>query len=1148
MLNKLKKSDYFSLINDVNNKINVSATNLTVAEKGMLVKWLSKPLVFVVGSMEEGEEIESQVQSLGMKTSFVKFVNVDSLYSRYSYNNQEKDLIISLFKLLTNQLDVLIVSAKMLSYRLPKPQVFAENIIEIDKNRIFSIEKIKQKFLAIGYTNQSIIDSQGQFSCRGDCLDIFPINSELPYRISFFDDTVEFIKTFNIETFSSIEEVDFVNVCPNTYLFLENQDVNKIVKNIEQEKNKMVLPPNSFTRLNNIIENLSLEILNKSVSSKFIVPYLTDYNYNILSYIENGTVVFDQVKIICDIIKNQYEDYKTRTDNFLKSGELLSSHKNFLLDFESSIKCNAGKLGFINITNQNRIFETQKLYTFKTEPVINYGENYDLLKDDLEDYLQKKYGVVIFAENDTTCVNTFKTLSEKKLPCQIVKVIEQAEFEKVNIIPQSLYKSVVFVKEKILFLSMNQISSRRTSRDKKLIQSKTQKERVFYTPKVGEWVVHNVHGIGICCGIEKKNFGGIERDYVIIEYRDGDKYYLPTEKISDISSYVSNGAPPRLNKIGGVEFAKEKEKVKESIKKMAINLVALYAERQYQKGFRYQIDEFLYEDFKKGFGFKETDDQLLAIDDIEKDMKEGKIMDRLICGDVGFGKTEVAFRAIFIAAMNGKQVALLCPTTILSEQHYNACMTRLSPYLVNVEVINRFKTPKQQKEILERLKNGKVDVLVGTSKLLSKDVQFKNLGLLVLDEEQKFGVSDKEKLKDIKKNIDVLTLSATPIPRTLHMSMSGIRDISIIETPPENRLPVQTIVCEYSDTLVKDAIYRELKRDGQVLIIYNRVETILTFKQHIESLIPDAVIDVAHGQMPEKVLFSAIKNLYERKTDILISTTLIENGVDLPTANTLICIDSQNLGLSELYQLKGRVGRSTLLAYAYFTYPEHKSITETATKRLEAIQEFSSLGSGFKIAMRDLEIRGAGNVLGAEQHGHISKIGYNMYCKLLREATIELRGQKVANTQDCKIIIDINAFIPNTFVVDNEVRFRLYNTISMVDSTHEMDSLVQKIIEMYGDIPDEVKNLIKIALIQNYSTKLQIKQVMVNKYKTSFVFYDKNDMLKENISSAIKTLNAKVVYNLTNTPIIDFVLSETNLDKKIDFVIKFLAFCNKNVN
>ncbi|MBQ7308071.1 MAG: DEAD/DEAH box helicase, partial [Clostridia bacterium] len=502
-----------------------------------------------------------------------------------------------------------------------------------------------------------------------------------------------------------------------------------------------------------------------------------------------------------------------------------------------------GKLGFLYITNQNRLFQTQKLYTFKTEPVINYGGNYDLLKDDLEDYLLRKYGVVVFCENDTVCVNIFKSLLDKKLPCQIVKVLDQAEFGKVNIIPLSLYKSVVFVKEKILFLSSNQILGIR-AKDKKLQTSKSQKERVFYTPKVGEWVVHNVHGIGICCGIEKKTFGGVERDYIIIEYRDGDKYYLPTEKIGDISSYISNGAPPKLNKIGGVEFAKEKEKVKESIKKMAINLVALYAERQYQKGFRYQIDEFLYEDFKKGFGFKETLDQLVAIADIESDMKNGKIMDRLICGDVGFGKTEVAFRAIFIAAMNGKQVALLCPTTILSEQHYNACMTRLAPYMVNVEVINRFKTPKQQREILERLKSGKIDVLIGTSKILSKDVQFKNLGLLVLDEEQKFGVSDKEKLKDIKKNIDVLTLSATPIPRTLHMSMSGIRDISIIETPPENRLPVQTVVCEYSDTLVKDAIYRELKRNGQVLIIYNRVETILTFKQHIEELIPDAVIDV----------------------------------------------------------------------------------------------------------------------------------------------------------------------------------------------------------------------------------------------------------------------------------------------------------------
>ena len=580
---------------------------------------------------------------------------------------------------------------------------------------------------------------------------------------------------------------------------------------------------------------------------------------------------------------------------------------------------------------------------------------------------------------------------------------------------------------------------------------------------------------------------------------------------------------------------------------MAFSLINLYAERQTLKGYRYNIDELLYNDFCKGFEYKETDDQLDAISEIEKDMTSGKVMDRLICGDVGFGKTEVAFRAIFIAVMNSRQVALLCPTTILSEQHYSSCLTRMSPYMANVEVINRFKTPKQQKDILERVRQGKVDVLIGTSRLLSKDVEFKNLGLLVLDEEQKFGVEAKEKLKNIKKDIDVLTMSATPIPRTLNISMTGIRDISIIETPPENRLPVQTIVTEYSDTVIKDAILRELRRDGQVLVIYNNVENIFKFASHIAELVPEANIGVAHGQMDEKTLYAQIQSLYNQQTNVFVSTTLIENGVDLPTANTLICVNAQNLGLSELYQLKGRVGRSSLLAYAYFMYPENKAISEDATKRLSALSEYTSLGSGFKIAMRDLEIRGAGNILGKEQHGHILKVGYDMYCKILKEATEELRGKNVYRPKDCKIVVDISAYIPNNFVPDNEARFRLYNIISNIDSVDNLNKVKDKIIDMYHSYPKEVENLSKIALIQNLASKLSVKQVNISQFKVSFTFYSRDDMTSTTISDAIRTLGVKTTYNIKNDSVIDFAISGGNLIEKIDFVINFLSICSKNI-
>lgn len=1144
MLKKLENTNIENIVKDVNNGKNVTVTGLNDGEKSFICKDLIKPLIVVAPTVDKGEIYVRQFESMNLKTSFIKFIDLDALYTRYSFGEADRELNISLFNLLKNNIDCLVVSCKTLNYRLPNPKIFKDNILSVEKKHKLDIADFRKKLINAGYIFTDILEDKGQFSVRGDIIDVFPINSPLPYRISVFDDMVEFIKSFNIENFSSIDEVKSISLCPNTYLFLENQNIDEIISKLNEDKAKLKLEPNAYTRLNNLVENISLEILNKTITSKFIIPYLNGYNYNILSYIDNGTIVFDEPKIILSNIEENLKNHYDRYNSMVVCGELMKSHKDFLLDCNQSLVNNLNKLAYINIMNQNKIFVTEKLYSVSCEPVINYNGNMELLSNELDYFLQRKFFVTIFADSDVNCVNLFKNLSNLKLPVKIVKVIDNCEDGVINISPASLYRSVNFLKERVSLISINEIYNKKINEK----VNQTKKKNAFYLPKVGEWVVHNTFGVGICDGIERLKFGNVEKDYIILRYKNDDKYFLPTEKISEISSYISNGAPPKLNKLGTDEFEKEKQKVKSSIKKMAFSLINLYAERQYQKGFRYNIDELLYNEFCKGFEYKETEDQMLAIEDIEKDMQSGKIMDRLICGDVGFGKTEVALRGMFIAAMNGRQVAFLCPTTILSEQHYNACMTRLSPYMVNVEVINRFKTPKQQKEILQKVSEGKVDVLVGTSRLLSKDVNFKSLGLLVLDEEQKFGVEAKEKLKNLKKDIDVLTLSATPIPRTLHISMSGIRDISIIETPPENRLPVQTIVTEYSDNLVKDAIIRELNRNGQVLIINNRVETIYSCAEHISSLVPNAVVSVAHGQMDERTLYNAISDLYSGKTDVLVATTLIENGVDLPTANTIICLNSQNLGLSELYQLKGRVGRSSILAYAYFTYPDNKSIGEDAFKRLSAITEFSSLGSGFKIAMRDLEIRGAGSVLGKEQHGHIEKVGYNMYCKLLKEATEELKGKKISRPKDCVISIDISAFIPNYLITNNEERFRLYNTISNVYSVDEMIKIKDKIVDMYNDLPIEVENLIKIALIQNLASKLGAKQIIINQTRTSILFYKSEDMIEENISQTIKILEVKAIYDIKSNCCINFDLGNKKISEKIDFIINFLSICDKNNN
>ena len=574
---------------------------------------------------------------------------------------------------------------------------------------------------------------------------------------------------------------------------------------------------------------------------------------------------------------------------------------------------------------------------------------------------------------------------------------------------------------------------------------------------------------------------------------------------------------------------------------MTFDLLKLYAEREKRKGFVYEKDNYLYEAFEKSFPYEETEDQLKAFADIKKDMESDKILDRLICGDVGYGKTEVALRAAYKAVLSGKQVAFLCPTTVLSEQHYNTCKERFKDFMVNVEVLNRFKSQKREIEpILQRLKEGKIDIICGTHRLLNKDVVFKDLGLLILDEEQKFGVEHKDKIKQIKTDVDVLTLSATPIPRTLQMSLSGIRDISLIETPPKNRLPVQTYVCEYSDRLLVDACKKEISRNGQVFIIYNEIKTIDNFASRVQDLLPDAVIGVAHAEMSKQLLKQTITKMYNHEYDIVIATTLIENGIDNPFANTLIVINSDRLGLSELYQLRGRVGRSDRLAYAYLTFEPQKVLTENAYKRLEALSQFTELGSGFKIAMRDLEIRGAGDVLGREQHGHLTKIGYELYNKIVAESVDELRGQKRKEVKEIKLDIAIDAYISSDYVKEESERIAIYSKISDLFTEEQLEQLKVELQENIGLLPNETLNLMKIGLLKNLAQDNFVQRVVLNDKECKFILYKQENIVTDKISSSLKEYKNEASLIFEKDPIINFKLNMT-LEEKLDFLIKFLA-------
>ena len=663
------------------------------------------------------------------------------------------------------------------------------------------------------------------------------------------------------------------------------------------------------------------------------------------------------------------------------------------------------------------------------------------------------------------------------------------------------------------------------------------KQNFSYLPKVGDFVVHSFYGIGKCKDIVRMKLSHFEKDYFVLEYRNGAILYLPTEQANLVTAYVG-GDSPRLNSLGSNEWNKLKQKVKEDLKEVAISLAKIYKEREEKKGFVFVRDDELEKAFADAFEFELTTDQALAVSDIDKDMESNKIMDRLVCGDVGFGKTEVALRAMFKAIYNAKQVAFLCPTTILSEQHYRSALKRMIGFGVRVEILNRFKTEKQTADIYKRVSEGKVDLLIGTHKILNEKLKFKDLGLLVLDEEQRFGVKDKEKIKKIKTDIDVLTLSATPIPRTLHMSLSGIRDISVIATAPKDRLPIQTYVSPYSDQLLEDVVSRELSRGGKALILFNKVAEIYQFRAHVASLVPQAKIGVAHGQMMENELSGVIADLYDDKFNLFISTTLIENGVDLPTLNTLFVVDCDHLGLSQLYQIRGRIGRSDKLAYAYLTYDGSRVLTEDAYKRLEAIKEFRELGSGFKIAVRDLEIRGAGNILGKEQHGHMQKVGYDLYVKLLEEVTKEMSGKSEVGEKEIKMELSLDAFIGEDYISSQEERIVFYNKISQVSSMEEYRSVTENLVESYGDMPAEVENLCKIAYLKNLAKSFNVCKIRVNAKDCLVYFYKSEQIIDERLSKAVKFYDTCLKFE--DLPILSVNNSGKTIDK-LDTLIEIFS-------
>lgn len=1126
----------------LNNYKYSTISGLNEGEKYFLPFVLNQKIA-IVTSLYNIDGYKEQLESLGKKVLIFE----DKIPLLYGYREKNSDIFkkyyINTSKLAKEDFDILLLTPESLFQKLPSKSFILENSLKFVKNGDYILEKLVSKIVDMGYKKQDFVFAPGEFAVRGDILDIFPVNLNNPIRLNFFDTNLEQINTFDKNSFKIIEELNEVEVCLNTFLNFFNLNKDEIKKEVNLSVQKLNLSPESMLRISNITAT-QFEYLDQNledISSVFYLPFCKYFTASFFDYLQDAKFFIDEPKLIFDKLTQIEDENMSSYLDLSYKGELLPKSMEFYLEKKHILKNikNFSLIAYSRLLTQNKIFNNEYCLYFSCLKNEKYQNKFLNLVEDVKTYIKNGYTLFLSCGLELTLKKVKDFFKQANIKFNEVQNIFNLKENSINISIQNVPYSANFQTEKFVLIGSLALNNQQVLE----VNLKKEDSKPKFLPQVGEYVVHQVHGIGKCVGIKNLKITSVNRDYIIVEYLGGDLLYLPCENVDMLSSFIGEGEP-KCNKIGGAEFSRVKQKVKNSIKEMAFNLINVYSSRLNSKGFKFSPDSYLQKEFENAFVYPYTNDQITAINDIKKDMESGKIMDRLVCGDVGFGKTEVALTVAFKAIQDGKQVAIICPTTILCEQHYNTALSRMKNFMVEVETINRFKTKKEQTEILNKLEQGKIDLICGTHRLFSKDVKFKDLGLIILDEEQRFGVEDKEKLKNIKKTVDVISLSATPIPRTLYMSLVGIRDVSFLSTAPKDRKKIQTSVIEYSDNLLVDCCKRELDRNGQVLIVYNKVESITKFYAHVKNLLPNVKIGFAHGQMSSKELENAIFDLYSGKTQILISTVLIENGIDLPNANTLFVIDADKLGLSQLYQLRGRIGRSNIEAYAYFSFAKNKMLTPDSYKRLDAIMEFSDFGGGYKIAMRDLEIRGAGDVLGKLQHGHMQQIGYEMYVKLLNEAVLELNGKTQEELVETKIDISLNAYLPNNYISTNENRIVFYTKVSKINSEKELNSLLEETKLKYGNLPKPVEQLCKVGLIKNLAQKLFIKNIKLDEFNCKITFY--KEVLEKNLFEILKKPSVYYVLTFENLPIIT-LLKQSTIEKAEQNLINFLINLNQEI-
>ena len=1070
-------------------------------------------ILIMVSSYSEAEKLSSDLISLLGEKKVYNFLADDTPMAEFIFSSQEKihaRLGALNFLLDDNASGVLVINLSASRLFLPNPNELKSSSLELKVGQEYNFESLVNFLVKIGYRKESQVFNQGEFSLRGDILDIFDKDSLLPYRLEFFGDEIDGIRVFDPESQTSTENINQVLIHPASDILLADEDFLRAQKKLEE-----ALRVCQDSHLKSYLEEILLDVKNRQLhpDARKFLSYFYEKKWTILDYLPKHTpIFFDDFQKIMERNAQFEMEVATILTEGLQSSKAISNQEYFVNSYQHFRNYKPATF-FSNFHKGLGNLKFDSLYQFNQYPMQEFFSQFPLLKDEIDRYKKSGSTVILQASSLSTLQSLQKNLQEYDIQVEYVND-EEIHKNSVQLIQGNLSQGFNFVDQKFVLITEYEIFQKKVKRRVRQ-QNISNAERLkdYNELEKGDYVVHNIHGIGRYLGIETIEISGIHRDYVTIQYQNADRVSIPVDQIQLLSKYVaSDGKTPKVNKLNDGRFQKTKQKVQHQVEDIADDLIKLYAERSQLEGFSFSSDDKNQFEFDNDFPYVETEDQLRSIQEIKKDMESKQPMDRLLVGDVGFGKTEVAMRAAFKAVNDHKQVAILVPTTVLAQQHYTNFKERFNDFAVNVDVLSRFRTKAEQNETLEGLRKGQVDIIIGTHRLLSQDVEFADLGLIVIDEEQRFGVKHKEKLKELKTKVDVLTLTATPIPRTLHMSMLGIRDLSVIETPPTNRYPVQTYVLESNPTIIRDAILREVDRGGQVYYLYNKVDTIEQKVAELKELVPEASIGFVHGQMSEIRLENTLIDFINGEYDVLVTTTIIETGVDIPNANTLFIENADHMGLSTLYQLRGRVGRSNRIAYAYFMYRPDKTLTEVAEKRLEAIKGFTELGSGFKIAMRDLSIRGAGNILGSSQSGFIDSVGFEMYSQLLEEAIAKKQGKEQKRQKsNAEINLQIDAYLPSDYISDERQKIEIYKRIREIDNRVNYEDIQEELIDRFGEYPDVVAYLLEIGLLKSYFDKSFVSLVE-RRQQTVIVKFEKMSQqlfLTQDYFEALATTNLK---------------------------------------